>query len=129
MKAMKDNNEWKKGDATWDLLGKASAREASGHFADDTLRAVKLLSEADSWWPKIISFAPWVAVAACVVFAVFFLLDGSKPPSAGVIAGTHLDQERQWVQIEEVADAELLAAAADHLDRFSDQELVSLVGF
>ncbi len=37
--------------------------------------------------------------------------------------------EEKWVTIAEVAEAEMLAAAADDLDSFSDQELASLVGF
>lgn len=129
MKGMKDNSDWEKGDATWDLLGKAAPKEASGRFADDTLRAVKLLPEADSWWPKILSFSSWVAVAACGFFAALFLLNEPQTSSGGEANVVSVDQEKQWVQIEEVAEAELLVAAADHLDRFSDQELVSLIGF
>ena len=68
MKQMKDNDDWNEGDAMWDLLGKAAPKEASGRFADDTLRAVKLLPEIHPWWPKIVSFTPWAAVAACAVF-------------------------------------------------------------
>ena len=47
MNPMKDNNDWNEKDAVWDLLGKAMPKEASGRFADDTLRAVRLLPEAD----------------------------------------------------------------------------------
>lgn len=127
---MKDSDEWDEGDAVWDLLRKAAPKEASGRFADDTLRAVKSLPEAGSRWPKIVSFSPLVAVAACGAFAAFLLLDDPKQQSQGaspVVTVTTADE--QWVQIEEVAEAEMLAAAADHLDRFSDQELVSLIGF
>ena len=113
----------------WDLLGKAAPKEASGRFADDTLRAVKLLPETHSWWPKIVSFTPWAAVAACAVFAAMFFMDSPKAPTDSGIAIAPVDKEEQWVQIEEVAEAEMLVAAADHLDRFSDQELVSLIGF
>ena len=129
MKQMKDNDDWNEGDAMWDLLGKAAPKEASGRFADDTLRAVKLLPETHSWWPKIVSFTPWAAVAACAVFAAMFFMDGPKAPTDSGIAIAPADKEEQWVQIEEVAEAEMLVAAADHLDRFSDQELVSLIGF
>jgi len=127
---MRRDDEWNEDDATWKLLGDAAPKKASGRFADDTLRAVRLLPEADPWWPKILTFSPWAALAACGVFAVFFLMEeDSKPGSGGGIAHAPANQEDQWVQIEEVAEAEMLAAAADHLDRFSDQELVTLIGF
>lgn len=127
---MKRDDEWNEDDATWKLLGKAAPKEAGCRFADDTLRAVRLLPEADPWWPKILTFSPWAGLAACGIFAVFFLMDGgSKPVSGGGTAHAPVNQEEQWVQIEEVAEAELLVAAADHLDRFSDQELVTLIGF
>ena len=129
MKQMKDDDDWSEGDTMWDLLGKAAPKEASSRFADDTLRAVKLLPEADPWWPKIVSFTPWAAAAACAVFAALFFMDAPKGSQNSGIADTAADKEQQWVQIEEVAEAELLVAAADHLDRFSDQELVSLIGF
>lgn len=129
MKEMKDKNNWDEGDAMWDLLGKAAPGEARARFADDTLRAVKSLPASESWWPRIVSFTPWAAVAACGALAALFLLDGSKTAPDGGGAVATVNQEEQWVQIEEVAEAEMLAAAADHLDRFSDQELASLIGF
>ncbi len=127
---MSENENWDDKDATWELLGKAAPRKAGGRFADNTLRAVKLLPEADPWWPKALSFSPWVAIAACVTLGVFFFLnptdDGSSNAPSIVIV---TDEADQWVEIEAVAEEEMLAAAADHLDRFSDQELVSLIGF
>ena len=39
------------------------------------------------------------------------------------------DHEAQWEKIEDVAQAELLAAAAEHLDDFSDQDLITMIGF
>ena len=127
---MSEKEDWNDKDATWELLGKAAPRKAGGRFADNTLRAVKLLPEADPWWPKALSFSPWVAIAACAALGVFFFLNptddgGSNAPSIVIVT----DEADQWVEIEAVAEEEMLAAAADHLDRFSDQELVSLIGF
>lgn len=123
-------------DATWEMLGKAVPKKASGRFVDDTLRAVKLLPEADPWWPKSLRFSPLVALAACAALAAFLFLnptgDGNNVSTPVVNVHDEADQwveSDQWVQIEAVAEEEMLAAAADHLDRFSDQELVSLIGF
>ncbi len=130
MKEMKDNNGWNEKDAVWDLLGKAAPQEASGRFADDTLRAVKILPEAEPFWPKILHFSPWLAAAACAALvASHFIGSPEQTSGSGSSVAKAITAEEQWVQIEEVAEAEMLAAAADHLDRFSDQELVTLIGF
>jgi hypothetical protein len=36
---------------------------------------------------------------------------------------------KQAAAIQDIADSETLIAAVDHLDEFSDTELVSLIGF
>jgi hypothetical protein len=127
---MSDKEDWNDTDATWELLGKAAPRKAGGRFADDTLRAVKLLPEADPWWPKALSFSPWVAIAACAALAAFLFLNPADEVGNAVPTMVNVtDEAEQWVEIEAAAEEEMLAAAADHLDRFSDQELVSLIGF
>lgn len=133
---MSNQEDWDEKDATWELLGKAAPRKASGRFADDTLRAVKLLPEADPWWPKALTFSPWVALAACAALAAFLFLSPADDGKSGSTPIVKINDEAdpwvesdQWVEIEAVAEEEMLAAAADHLDRFSDQELVTLIGF
>ncbi len=117
-------------DATWELLGKAAPKKAGGRFADDTLRAVKMLPVADPWWQKSLSFSPWVALAACAALAAFLILNPTDDGSNGSSPVVNVpDEADQWIEIEAVAEEEMLAAAADHLDRFSDQELVTLIGF
>ena len=126
---MENENEWDADDATWKLLGEAEPRRASARFADDALRAVKLLPEADAWWPKVLSFSPWAAVAACGVLAAFMFIHSPYDDIRKDASVVTVSAEEKWVAIAEVANAEMLAAAADDLDSFSDQELVSLVGF
>ncbi len=127
MNESKHNDEWREGDETWQLLGKAAPKQASGRFADDVVRAVRLLPEADPVWPRILKFSRWTLVAACVVLAASIFID---PLETGPVkAPTVADKEAQWEQIEHVAQAELLAAAAEHLDEFSDQDLVTMIGF
>lgn len=117
-------------DAMWELLGKAAYRKASERFADDTLRAVKLLPEADPWWPKSLALSPWVALAACAAIAMLLFLNPATEQSKYAPPVTNMsDETDQWVVIEAIAEEEMLAAAAEHLERFSDQELVTLIGF
>jgi hypothetical protein len=137
----KHNEEWREGDETWQLLGKAAPKQASARFADDVVRAVRLLPEKEPVWPRILKFSRWSLVAACVVLAVSIFTDPVKnnPSQANAPTVTDkpirvsgvvsLNSEAQWQQIEDVAQAELLAAAAEHLDDFSDQDLVTMIGF
>lgn len=121
---------WDDKDATWDLLRKAAPKKASGRFADDTLRTVKLLPEADPWWPRSLNFSPWFALAAYAAVAAFLFLNAIESGGEGSAPVANVrDEVEQWVEIEAVVEEEMLAAAADHLDRFSDQELVTLIGF
>lgn len=127
---MSEREDWDIKDATWQLLGKAAPRKASGRFADETLRTVKLLPEADPWWPQSLSFAPWIALAACAALGAFLFLNPSDSGINGFLPLVNVTAEaEQWVEIEAVAEEEMLAAAADHLERFSDQELITLIGF
>ena len=75
MNESKHNDEWSEGDETWQLLGKAVPKQASGRFADDVLRAVRLLPEADPVWPRILKFSRWSLVAACVILVVSIFSD------------------------------------------------------
>lgn len=127
---MSEQEDWSEKDATWELLARAAPKKAGGRFADDTLRTVKLLPEADPWWPKQLSFSPWAALVACTALAVFLFMNPAEDVKSGVSPITVAsDESDQWVEIEAAAEEEMLAAAADHLDRFSDQELVTLLGF
>lgn len=127
---MSEREDWDDKDATWELLGKAAPKKAGGRFADDTLRVVKMLPEADPWWPRSLNFSPWFALAACAAVAVFLFLNAIESGGEGSAPVANVrDEAEQWVEIEAVAEEEMLAAAADHLERFSDQELVTLIGF
>jgi hypothetical protein len=121
------NEHWDESDATWRLLEKAAPKQASARFADDVVRAVRLLPEAEPVWPRILKFSRWSLVAACVILVVSIFSDPvENVPSKGPSVA---DSEAQWEQIEDVAQAELLAAAAEHLDEFSDQDLITMIGF
>lgn len=121
------NKEWSEDDKTWQLLGKSASKQASARFADDVVRAVRLLPEADPIWPRILKFSRWSLVAACVVLAASIFIDPVKTgPDKGPIAE---DNKTQWEQIEDAAQAELLAAAVEHIDEFSDEDLITMIGF
>lgn len=115
-------------DAVWKLLDLAPPVSAGPRFVDDTVRAARLAGRHGPWWRSFFAPAPLagLAGAAALVTLGLFSLPGS--PGAGDRVRTFADSA-QAAEIEDIAETEALIAAADHLDEFSDTELVSLIGF
>ena len=126
---MNDETDWSADDPTWKLLGEAEPRRDSCRFADDAVRAVKLLPESDPWWTTSFSFHQWGAAAACGALAAAMFLNSPKDSAEEPGTSLSMNPGEKWMEISEVAEAEMLAAAAEDLDSFTDQELVSLIGF
>jgi hypothetical protein len=119
-------------DELWKLLDHASAVEPGPRFAADTLRAARLDGARDPWWKAWFAPAPLtgLATAAAAVALTFLALNHRNAGNDSRIADTPEPvAENSLASIQEFADAELLNAAVDHLDDFSDHELVSLIGF
>lgn len=115
-------------DAVWKLLDQAPPAAAGPRFVDDTVRAARLLGQARPWWRNLFSPLPLAGLAgatAALVFTTHSLFSPAAAPT-GSFAST---DSVQAAHIQEVAEAETLIAAADHLDDFSDTELVTLIGF
>jgi len=115
-------------DAVWKLLDQAPVVAPSARFIDHTVRAARLSQDAQSWWSRFLSPAPLAGLAtatAALAFAVISLSGPSATPQTGVTTV----ESAQAVAIQDIADTETLSAAVDHMDQFSDNELVSLIGF
>ena len=115
-------------DAVWKLLERVPPITASTRFADDTVRAARLSSVPKPWWLRLLSPAPlagFAAATAALVFAMVSLVG----PTPSAIGHAPVPDSPQAVAIQEVAEMETLIAAVDHMDDFSDNELVSLIGF
>jgi len=117
-------------DAVWKLLDQAAPKAAGSRFADEVVRTARLAGEVKPWWSGLLAPAPLAGLAAATAALVFsaFSLFG---PSAGssTTTGAPADNSSQAANIQEIAETETLIAAVDHLDDFSDKELVSLIGF
>jgi hypothetical protein len=115
-------------DAVWKLLDQSPAPAPSPRFVDDTVRAARLAGIALPWWKclgphvGLTSLAGGAAVAALTI--IFTLFQPTAPDISPVIS--HFENA---AHIEDVAETETLIAAMDHMDQFSDTELVSLIGF
>ena len=125
-KPLQPNESWTI-DAVWKLLDQAPPATAGPRFVDDTLRAARLTPQPQPWWQRLLAPAPLagLAAAAALVFSVASMLD--RPPQPGI--QTAMLDATQAAAIQDIADSETLIAAVDHLDDFSDTELVSLIGF
>lgn len=115
-------------DAVWKLLEQSPSKTAGARFADDTVRAAKLTAEIRPWWSRLVTPAPlagFAAATAAIAIAVVSLVGPSQPPMTQAVV---LDSP-QAVAIQDIAETETLIAAVDHLEDFSDHELISLIGF
>lgn len=126
-KSQPSDDSWES-DAVWKLLDQASCLTAGARFVDDTVRAARLRPPEKSWWTKWCTPAPLAGLAATTAGAAFaiFLLPGPDTPSPVAIS---LVNSPRAEAIQEIAETETLIAATDQLDDFSDNELVSLIGF
>lgn len=106
----------------WALLGHATETRPGPRFASDVIRAARLLRAPVPWWKRLLIPAPLAgfAGAAAAITLVFHAL---RPAVLPVPATESAAEE-----IAEIADDEALAAAAEHLDAFTDNELAALVG-
>ncbi len=115
-------------DAVWQLLDQAPAPKAGARFVDDTVRLARLAGGQKPWWSRLLTPAPLAGFAvatAALAFSLVSVFSPTEPVPAPSFAGdsTHA------AHIQEIAETETLIAAIDHLDDFSDTELVSLIGF
>lgn len=115
-------------DPVWKLLNQAPPAAAGTRFLDDTVRAAKLLGPEKPWWSRIpvpAALAGLAGAAAAIAFS--FSIPGTDRTVATAPA-VALDSPQAAV-IQDIAETETLIAAADQLDDYSDNELVSLIGF
>ncbi|MES2438273.1 MAG: hypothetical protein V4584_04380 [Verrucomicrobiota bacterium] len=116
-------------DAVWKLLDQAPPQAmGSRRFTDEVVRMARLSVEEKPWWSKLLTPAPlagFAAATAAVTLAVVSLVGTTIEPTSPTAS---LDSQ-QAVAIQDIAETETLIAAADQLDDFSDNELVSLIGF
>jgi hypothetical protein len=115
-------------DAVWKLLDQSPRQTAGARFADNTVRAARLADDAKPWWSRWFAPAPLAGLAGATAALTFAVVSwvGLSPESGAPSATLNSEQA---VAIQEIAETETLIAAVDQLDDFSDNELVSLIGF
>ena len=125
-KPLHTDESWEN-DAVWKLLEQAPPAQASGRFVDDTVRAARLMGQAQPWWKRLFAPVPLAGLAgatAALVFSISGVFGPGQPATPGPVVDSMVTE-----QIQEIAETETLIAAVDNLDNFSDRELVTLIGF
>lgn len=118
-------------DEVWNLLAQAPPPDASPRFAQDTVRAARLMEPPSPWWKKLLRPAPLAGLAAAsaaIAIAVTSIPSSNPANDQGGTSVTH-QAPTSTESIQEIAETEALIAATDNLDEFTDQELVCLIGF
>lgn len=122
-------------DAVWKLLDDAAPIQPRASFADDLVRMAKLEPAPQPWWRRLFAPAPLaglVTATAAVALGVIFLNGPSHDPGARNLAQNSIEKPAQddaFADLQDLAETEVLFAAVDHLDNFSDEELGNLIGF
>ncbi len=124
---MPPDDSWET-DAVWKLLDQVASHSVSSRFVDDTVRAARLAGEVKPWWSRLLSPAPLTGLAAASAALAFSVMSLHGPAGGPSIQMAMVDSP-QAANIQDIAETETLIAAVDHLDDFSDKELVSLIGF
>lgn len=126
-KPLNTDESWEN-DAVWQLLDQAPPASAGPRFVDETVRAARLAGQAKPWWKLVFSPIPLAGLAGATAALVFSAASLVRPAAGPDIQATALDTERA-AEIQDIAETETLISALDHLDDFSDTELVTLIGF
>jgi hypothetical protein len=124
-KPLHTDDSWEN-DAVWKLLDQTPPATAGPRFVDDTVRAARLAGQAGPWWKRLLSPIPLAGLAGATAALVFSVVSLLAPSTE---SGTGIADSAQAAEIQDIAETETLIAAVDHLDDFSDTELVSLIGF
>ena len=122
-----NNDESWENDAVWKLLDQVPPVGPGPRFVDDTVRAARLAGQSSPWWTRVFSPVPLAGLAAAAAAVVFVFTQVSKQapvgdPGGGPVVSGHA------AEIQEIAETETLISAVDHMENFSDTELVALIG-
>lgn len=126
--SLPEDESWES-DAVWKLLDEAPPVSAGPRFAEKVMREIKLDEAPVPWWKRwaLPASLGGLAAATAAIVLTFHALNVGVPassPQAKVIPSVTADA---YADVQDYADSEVLVAASDHLDRYSDTELVSMI--
>lgn len=128
-KSLPHDDSWES-DAVWKLLDQAAPKTAGSRFAENTVREARLAGQSHAgWWRRLLAPLPLggLAAAAAALALAVVSIQQNRPATPVEVVGTAASQE-PFAEMQELAETEALNAAVDHLEDFTDSELVCLIG-
>jgi hypothetical protein len=116
-------------DPLWDLLRQRPSAQPGPDFTNRVVRAARLQETAVPWWSRLwipASIGAALAGGAALVAVVLAL---QSAPDSSVPVLTTVPADPSLADLQENYETEVLLAAAEHLGDFSDEELVTMIGF
>lgn len=117
-------------DPVWELLRQSPSRQPGANFAANVVRAARLEEPAKPWWSRLwipASIGGVLAGAAALVAVVLTLQSEPGNGTGTVVTTTAADSS--LADLQDDYETEVFLAAAEHLGKYSDEELVSMIGF
>jgi hypothetical protein len=119
-------------DPVWDLLRESRSVRPSPNFADNVVRAARLAGQEKPWWSRIwipAAIGTSLAGAAALVAVVFTLQSQPGTGSGQMVVNPPTSQDPSLAELQEDFENEVFLEASDHLGKYDDAELVSMIGF
>lgn len=116
-------------DPVWELLRQSPSLRPGPNFASNVVRAARVEETAQPWWSRLwipASIGGVLAASAAVVAVVFTLQSQPKSDSGIVVTGP---ADSSLAELQDDYETEVFIAASEHLASYSDEELVSMIGF
>ena len=116
-------------DPVWELLRQSPSLRPGPNFASNVARAARMEETAKPWWSRlwIPASIGGVLAASAAVVAVVFMLQSQPKQEPKFVGPTPSDSS--LAELQDDYETEVFIAASEHLASYSDEELVSMIGF
>ncbi|MCW1924629.1 hypothetical protein OKA05_18840 [Luteolibacter arcticus] len=117
-------------DPVWELLRESRAVRPSPNFASNVVRAARLEGQEKPWWNRIwipAAIGTTLAGAAALVAVVLTLQSQPGTDDRQMVATP--SPNATLAELQEDFENEVFLEASDHLGKYDDAELVSMIGF
>jgi len=118
-------------DPVWELLRESRTMRPSPNFADNVVRAARLEGQEKPWWSRIlIPAAIGTSLTGAVALVAVVLTLQSQPGAKDTkMVAYPTKTDSSLAELQDDFENEVFLEASDHLGKYDDAELVSMIGF